>query len=121
MQRHARIGIERAKLHLKNYPDNPRPYYLATAAFLILNQADEARKWAETALSIAPDDPSTRYNVACYFALIGETERSLDLLETSILSRSWIENDPELDSLRDHPRYKSLIARLRAGEMSNQP
>jgi adenylate cyclase len=47
--------------------------------------------------------------VACFYATIGETEKSLDLLENSITSRSWIENDSELDSLRDHPRYKALI------------
>lgn len=117
---YARIGIERARQHLEDYPDNPRAYYLATAAFLMLDQREEARKWAEAALAIAPDDPSTRYNVACYFALAGETEKSLDLLETSIFSRNWIENDPELDSLRNHPRYKALIETLRLRESSHQ-
>lgn len=116
-QRHyARIGIERARQHLEDYPDNPRAYYLAATAFLVLNQREEGLKWAEAALAIAPDDPSTRYNVACYFALTGETEKALELLETSIFSRSWIENDPELDSLRNHPRYKALIESLRSRE-----
>jgi adenylate cyclase len=50
--------------------------------------------------------------MACYYALIGETDTSLDLLEKSILSRSWIDTDPELESLRDHPRYKALIKSL---------
>ena len=43
------------------------------------------------------------------FVYFGETEKSLDLLENSISSRSWIENDSELDSLRDHPRYKAIV------------
>jgi adenylate cyclase len=119
MQRHyAQVGIERARQHLEDYPDNPRAYYLATSAFLVLGQPEEGSKWAEAALAIAPDDPSTRYNIACYFALAGEPEKALDLLENSISSRSWIENDPELDSLRDHPRYKALVESLRLRELS---
>ena len=81
-------------------------------AFLILNKPDEAQKWAEAALSMAPDDITTRYNVACFYSAAGKIEASLDLLETSILSRSWIETDPELEPLREHPRYKALIDSL---------
>ena len=98
--------------HLEDYPENPRPYYLGTTAFLVLDEPEEAQKWAEAALSIAPDDPTTRYNLACYYASSGETEKALEMLETSILSRSWIDSDPELESLRDHPRYKALINSL---------
>ncbi len=114
MSHYARIGIERAIQHLEDYPDNPRPYYLGTTAFLILGEPEEAQKWADAALAMAPDDPTTRYNLACYYALIGETGTSLDFLETSIHSRSWIEGDHELASLRDHPRYKALIDSLPA-------
>jgi len=112
MRHYARIGIERARQHLEDYPENPRPYYLGSTAFLILDKLDEGQKWAEAALSMAPDDTSTRYNVACFYASAGKIEASLDLLETSILSRSWIENDPELEALREHPRYRALINSL---------
>lgn len=112
MRHYARLGIERARQHLEDYPDNPRPYYLGTTAFLVLDKPDEAQQWAEAALSMAPDDATTRYNLACYYALLGEIETSLDLLETSILSRSWIETDPELEALRNHPRYQKLINSL---------
>ena len=83
---------------------------------MALGQTARARDWAETALALSPDDTSTRYNVACFYATIGETEKSLDLLENSISSRSWIENDPHVDSLRDHPRYKAVIESLKAQE-----
>lgn len=119
LRHYAQVGVERARKHLEDYPDNPRAWYLAPTAFLILDQPEEALKWAETALEIAPDDPSTRYNIACFFAMTGETEKALELLENSIFSRAWIENDPELDSLRDHPRYKALIESLRRAETMN--
>lgn len=112
MRHYARIGIERATQHLEDYPENPRPYYLGTTAFLVLDQPEQAQKWADAALSMAPDDPTTRYNLACYYALVGDTDRAFDLLENSIRSRSWIDTDPELRSLRDHPRYLELIESL---------
>ena len=63
------------------------------------------------ALELAEDRP-TRYNLACFWAGEGEIETALDCLENSIQSRSWIENDPDLDELRDHPRYRALMASL---------
>jgi len=108
----AQLGIERVLRHLEDYPDNPRAYYLGTSGLATLGETDRAIEWAERALALSPDDASTRYNVACFFATIGQTDRSLDLLENSIQSRSWIENDSELDSIRDHPRYKAIIESL---------
>jgi len=110
--RSARIGVERAERHLEDYPDNPRAYYLGTIGLLELGDRVKALDWADRALKLAPDDPSTRYNLACFYAVTGEADRALDLLENSIRSRSWMENDPELDSLRDHPRYRKLMATL---------
>ncbi len=108
-QRVSRLGIERAEKYIENHPDNPRAYYLGTTALMELGHPTRARNWAKNALALSPEDTSTRYNVACFYATIGETEKSLDLLENSITSRNWIENDSELDSIRDHPRYKAII------------
>jgi len=105
----AKLGVDRAEKHIQDYPDSPRAYYLGCSALLTLGETGRAREWAERALKLSPDDASTRYNVACFYALIGDIERSLDLLENSISSRGWIENDSELDSIRDHPRYKAII------------
>ena len=48
-------------------------------------------------------------------ARVGESERSLDLLEwllsvPSEMSVPWIAADPSFDSLRDHARYRELAA-----------
>ena len=115
-KRVARIGVERAKRHLEDYPDNPRPYYLGAGGLVTLGERERALEWAEHALALAPEAASTRYNLACIYAMLGEPEKALDCLENSISSRSWIENDPELDPLRDHPRYKAIIESLKAQE-----
>ena len=69
--------------------------------------------WAGRALAIDPDDPSVLYNVACTYALLGEADRAIDCLEKSITSgmgqKEWIENDPDLNSLRGILRFQALI------------
>jgi len=111
-KRSAKIGLERAERILKDYPDNQRAYYLGSAGLFLLEQHERAKEWAERSLELAPDDPATRYNIACFFAKYGDIERALDLLENSVISRTWIENDVDLDPLRDHPRFKAVLDSL---------
>jgi adenylate cyclase len=107
-----RRGVALAERHLEDYPDNARAYFLATSALYNLGRQNEAFAWIERAIAIDPDDASTRYNVACFYAQIGEIEKALDYLENSITSRSWAQNDPELEPLRSHPRFIALMAKL---------
>jgi adenylate cyclase len=110
--RFARIGIERAERILRDYPDNQRAYYLGSVALLALGQAERGKEWIEHALELNPDDPATRYNSACFFSTTGDIERAMDCLENSVISRTWIENDAELDPLRDHPRFQAMLDSL---------
>jgi adenylate cyclase len=57
-------------------------------------------------------DPATRYNLACFYSLVGDVDKALDLLEDSVKSRSWIEHDHDLDNLRDHPRFQLFLESL---------
>lgn len=111
-RRVSRIGVERAEKILEDYPDNQRAYYLGSTALLTLGQPDRARVWIEHALELNPDDGATRYNVACFYVNVGERKRALDLLENSVISRSWIENDPDMIPLRDDPRFIEIINSL---------
>lgn len=114
-RRMARLAVERIENHLEDFPDNQRAYYLGIGALTLLDEKERALDWAEKAYSLAPDDPATRYNLACYYSQVGEVEQALDMLEKSVSSRSWIENDSDLDNLRDHPRYKRYLESLPQG------
>jgi adenylate cyclase len=107
-----RRGVTLAERHLEDYPDNARAYFLAASALSSLGLTEQAIEWAERAISIDPDDPSARYNVACFYAQIGDIEKALDYLESSVTSRSWLESDPELEPIRSHPRYKAYVDSL---------
>ena len=63
-----------------------------------------------------PEDPSVFYNVACLHALQGQTEEAIDCLEKAVqcgfAHKEWIEHDSDLESLRSHPRFQAVLARL---------
>jgi adenylate cyclase len=108
----AGIGVDRVKRYLEDYPNNQRAYYLGMGGLTKLGENELAKKWAERAYQLAPNDVATRYNLACFYARIGDPEKALDFLENSISSRSWIENDPDLEPLHSHPRFQAVLDAL---------
>jgi adenylate cyclase len=109
-----RRGVMLAERHLEDYPDNARAYFFAATPLAHLGRMAQAHEWIERAVAIDPDDPTTRYNVACFYAQLGEIEKALDFLENTITSRTWVESDPELEPLRAHPRFRALVEKLPA-------
>ena len=73
-------------------------------------------EWATKALELEPDDSGVLYNVACCYSLLGEIEDSIELLEKSVNSgfakKDWLINDSDLDPLRDHTKFRSLIEEM---------
>jgi TolB-like protein/Flp pilus assembly protein TadD len=112
----AQRAVNVAESVLELEPDETRALYLAASSLAQLGRTEQAYEWVERALFIEPDDPSVLYNVACFYAEVGETEKALDCLEEAVLpgraNRSWMENDADLDSLRDHPRFAGILAAI---------
>jgi adenylate cyclase len=115
-------GIERrvvaaAERALALDPTDARALVLCAAALIHGGRADDARAWIERACTLEPDEPHCRYNAACAYVILGEHERALDMLEAlpvdTMANRAWMEHDVELDPLRAHPRFRSLISRAR--------
>lgn len=105
--------VERCKQALARQPENARAAYMCGGSLLTLGRSDEAIQYVDRAVVIAPNDPGVAYNVACLNARIGRIDTALDALEQAVKNgfsqKVWIENDPDLVSLRDHPRYKALV------------
>lgn len=108
-----REGRKRVERFLQIYPNNQRAYYLGAFTFLHLGEKQQGREWVEKALQIAPKDFATRYNAGCFYANVGEADKAFANLEGSVASRSWVENDPSLDSLRDDPRFPEYLDTLK--------
>ena len=95
---HTRIGS--AHRALGRPEEARRALMLAIAAF-------------EDRLRVGADEPFTRYYVAAAWALLGEPERALDVLEAAAaMRRTYVTErariDPDFESLRAEPRFRRL-------------
>jgi tetratricopeptide (TPR) repeat protein len=99
--------------YLEMNPDDPRAATMCAVSSCRLGEKSKGLQWAERALAIDPADAGVRYNVACLFALEGLSDRALDCLEQAMKhgfgNRDWISRDPDLASLREHPRFQALL------------
>ena len=112
-----REGIRRAEHMLTLNPLDGRALSLGSGALCEDGQAERAIEWAQRALELYPDDMGTLLYAACLRSKLGQKEEALALLERVFAKgwgkRDWIEHDPDYDILRDDPRFKKLLARLK--------
>ena len=112
-RQHALKIIEK---HLEFNPDDARALYMGASALADLGQRDRGLEWANMALATDPEDPSILYNVACSLAILGQSERAIDCLEKCIVRneffKGWAEHDSDLDTLRNNPRFRTLLQSL---------
>lgn len=98
--------------HLELNPDDANAATIGAVCHSRLGNQDEGVVWAERALTIDPSDARIQYNVACLLALAGRSDRAIDCLQNAVNAGfahfDWVEKDPDLDSLRNDPRFKSL-------------
>jgi adenylate cyclase len=54
--------------------------------------------------------------VSCTFLHEGLVDEALELLERAASvgwgNRAWLEQDPDMDPIRDHPRFRALLDRM---------
>ena len=110
--------IELTEAQLESNPDDARALYLGAGALLLHGQKEKGIEWTRRAVAVDPTDTGTLYNVAClYSSQLRMKDEAMDYLEKAVdngfAQKAWIENDDDLASLRDMPRYKALLARMK--------
>jgi serine/threonine protein kinase/Flp pilus assembly protein TadD len=111
----SRRAYDTARRHLDLNPDDPRALYMGAMSLTMLGESEKARDWNRRALAMDPDDPSVLYNIACAFSMEGQKAEAVDALEKALSHGfghwKWIENDADLDLIRDDPGFKELLSR----------
>ncbi|MFT5805074.1 MAG: adenylate cyclase [Candidatus Paceibacteria bacterium] len=114
-------GTKSAERHLELYPDDTRALNLGMAGLIEQGDKEKAMQWAERSLAIDGDNPDTLYNVACAYARLHEPERALASLVRAKLHgmsiAEWAENDSDLASLHDDPRFHILLGSFNKPEL----
>lgn len=116
MMQSFRRGLAVATSHLEFHPEDARAWYLGAHAHLELGDRDEALRWSEKAMILAPHDAATLYNAGCLFCIMGEVDKCFECLESAVdngfAHPQWLESDPDLEAIRDDARYGVLLERL---------
>jgi tetratricopeptide (TPR) repeat protein len=108
---HRMIAIFEA--HLKKVPEDARARVLLANAFATLRRFDEAKREADMAMALRPDDTMILYNIACVFCLMNNAKDAMNSLkkacDAGYSATAWARQDPDLALLHGDPEFESLF------------
>jgi len=85
-------------------------------AYAVAGRTKEARNELETLRVLSKRHYVSPFYMAVVHTGLGEKEEAIDWLEKAFQDRSnglvFLKMDPELDSLRSHPRFQELLRRI---------
>ena len=83
--------------------------------FLQERNFTEAQKNFEDATRLQPDYVDPYYNLACLYAIQGDTKKGLDYLRRAVSldasAREWARNDDDLRGLRAVPEFEEVVGK----------
>jgi adenylate cyclase len=112
----ARMTLERTEKALAKDRNNGNAMGFAVSALATLGEVERAKEWMERAILLHPDNNLMRYNFACSLCTeLGDTEAALAMLgpvfpKASISLLAAAKTDPDLDPIRNDPRFKAMVA-----------
>jgi adenylate cyclase len=127
LERVARRTMARAEKAVATDADNGSAMATIFSCLLCLGEAERAKEWARRAVLIDPDNLGMRYNLACDFVVaVHDHDMALEMLRPVCRNSgheqiAWIGSDPDMDPLRDDPRFKEMVAEAEARLATAKP
>jgi adenylate cyclase len=119
-RRSARVALALAERAVAHDRSNGAAMACGVSALAVLGEAERTRDWMDRALLLDPDNLHMRYNFACaLIAHLKDADAALGMLGP-VLERApgdnlnAAKNDPDLNALRDNPRFQAMIAAAEA-------
>jgi adenylate cyclase len=115
----ARRALARIEKVVAAEPDHGRALGYGAGLLASLGEADRAREWIERGTLVDPENTILHFNFVCALSRLREIDAALELLSNVIDKASkgwlvWLDNDTDLDPLRDHPRFKQIVDSAKA-------
>lgn len=108
-----KISLVAYHRYLSQHPDDARCHMFYAVDLAQAGRKEEAKAEAARALNLSPSDPLMFYNAACFYAQMGETSKSVEMLRNAIsagyVDYEWFMRDPDLDSIRNEPEYFEIV------------
>lgn len=113
-----RRALKRIERIVAAEPDHSSAIGHGAGILALLGERELAREWASRASLLEPDNVNLQMNLVCAWAISGDAESALDVLERFAPRMSaelfrWMEKDNDLDSLRELSRFQAIMAQVR--------
>jgi adenylate cyclase len=116
LKRAAQRTVERTEKAIAKDPSNATVLASGAVALAVIGENQRAKDWIDRALLLDPENNIMRYNLACALTTeLNDPDRAIKVLEPYFKTTLGVthvrhaEADPDLDSLREDPRFKEML------------
>ena len=98
--------------HLKKVPEDARARVLLAGKYAMHGRFEEAKREADMAMALRPDDSMILYNTACVFCSMNKASDALNSIrkawESGYRDAIWTRQDPDLALLHGNEDFERL-------------
>jgi serine/threonine protein kinase/Tfp pilus assembly protein PilF len=106
-------AVQAFEAHLREVPEDARARGLVASYYAEMGRAEEAKREANLAMTLRPNEPLILYNAACTFCKMNQKAEALDALgkawRVGYRDSDWAWRDPDLALLHDEPEFEKLF------------